>query len=1121
VNALADADARKAAINPLASCCVSAPAGSGKTELLIQRYLGLLSRVHRPEQVLAITFTRKAAAEMRERVVHALQCARADSPAGSAHGQVTRALAEAALRADTQEGWGLLRDVSRFNIRTIDSFCASLARQMPVLSQIGGRADAEDDVTPLYAEAVRELYALLEESHPVAADLAALLLHFDNDWDRLQELLSAMLACREQWRGYVGIHYAPGESESYLVATVEALVRDALLETTRQLAPYAAQLLELLEYAAANLSRQAPARFPASRSEALPEWYALLDILLTTKGEWRKSLASSDGFPSGKGEARQRKDHWRGLMLQLQQIYGLREKLAHIRSLPTLQADSVSWQMALHLSRLLPTLAAQLLLVFRKHGVVDHTQVAQSALLALGDDDTPTDLSLRLDYRIEHILVDEFQDTAITQYELLHKLTRGWGEHNHLQPMAPRTLMIVGDGMQSIYGFRGANVGLFLRARREGFNGVSLQHLELCSNFRSDAGVVNWVNQTFSQAFPAADDASLSQVSYSAAVAVHPKGLETAVEAHAFTGDAAREREVMFVCDSIAAGLAQGNGTIAVLGRNRSHLQPIIQRLKQLDIPCNAPELDSLARSPVVADLLTLCRALANDYDRLAWAAVLRAPWCGLGMADLLAVVAAQDTPVCANLHNAVVYEQLSTDGRRRVHHLLRALQWARGKRDRLSLRVWIEQAWVRLDGPACITNSEELRDAESFLQLLEDAEATGVGLNLTWLATQVRRRFMAAGDPDSRLQLLTLHRAKGLEFDQVIIPQLDRLPRQDNREILLWDEHSNAAGERAFLLAADDHSPAHTATLYNYLRLQRRYKSTLENTRLLYVGTTRARSHLLMTASVTRDHGTRQYRDPPGQSLLRCIWPTFHAQMQVHESPAAPATGYVPRGFPLLTRLRRSTGECAAPLGATAMASAPGTVARTPDNHVERSIGTVVHLALEEFSRRPILPDAISAGDEQRWRFALRRLGVWGPPLESALRQVCESISQSLRAGGSGRWVLAAAHAGAQSEWALTTADASGAIRDIIIDRSFIDMATGERWVIDYKNSRPIPGEPLQAFTARQSVAHADQLRIYRDAVRALEGRPVRCALYFTALGLLHNVPELDIVIAEADVRP
>lgn len=1119
---LSDAAARAAAINPLASVCVSAPAGSGKTELLIQRYLGLLSRVHRPEQVLAITFTRKAAAEMRERVVQALQSALANAPCGSAHQQVTRGLAEKALAADAQGAWGLLRDVSRFNIRTIDSFCAALARQMPVLSQIGGQANAQDDVAPLYAEAVLELYALLDETQPVAGDLAALLLHFDNNWDRLQGLLVAMLACREQWRGYVGIHHAPGESEAYLVATVESLVRDTLQQAFAMLAPYAPQLLELLSYAAGNLSSALPEQFPGSTSRDLPDWYRMLNLLLTGKGEWRKSLTIKDGFPGGRGEARERKDQWQSLLLQLQQVDGLHEALAAIRSLPAIEADSVSWQIALHLSRLLPTLAAQLLLVFRKHGVVDHSQVAQSALLALGDDDAPTDLSLRLDYRIEHILVDEFQDTANTQYELLHKLTRGWGDHNQLNPRSPRTLMIVGDGMQSIYGFRGANVGLFLRARREGFNGVALQHLELSSNFRSDAGVVDWVNQTFLRAFPAQDDASRSQVSYSAATAVRPAGREVAVEAHAFAGDAAREREVQFIGEAIAASLRQGSGSIAVLGRNRSHLQPIIERLEQLDIPCNAPELDSLAESAVVADLLTLCRALANDYDRLSWAALLRAPWCGLQLADLLVVVGApHDTPVWTNLHDKQVYERLSADGRNRLQHIFRALQWSRKKRDRLALRVWIEQTWVALDGPACASHANELRDAQNFLQLLEEAEATGVGFDVNWLSTQVNKRFMAAGDSGSRVQLLTLHKAKGLEFDQVIIPQLERLPRQDSRDILLWDEHSNAAGERAFLLAADDHSATQAPTLYNYLRLQRRQKLLLENTRLLYVGTTRAVNRLLLTASVTWDASQQLYRDPPAQSLLRCIWPTFQAQMQVHENPATHSPAKSPRAFPLLSRLRRTAIKCTVPMDAPESALSTGTLVTAESHHTERCIGTVVHLALEELSRRTTLPESISTRDAQYWRVALQRLGVWGPSLESALQQVSASITECLRAEGSGRWVLASGHAGAHSEWALTAVDTNGVIRDIIIDRSFIHAATGERWVIDYKNTRPAAGEALQSFTARQSAAHLDQLRCYRDAVRALEGTPVRCALFFTALGLLHPVPALDLTIPEADTKP
>ena len=157
MNGVIDAPARAAAIDPTRSFCVSAPAGSGKTELLIQRYLSLLPRVRRPEQVLAITFTRKAAAEMRERVMTALQSAREGTPCDSPHQQVTRSLAEQALQADEDYGWHLLRDVSRFNIKTIDSFCAGLTRQMPVLSQFGGQADVVGDASQLYCEAVVEL----------------------------------------------------------------------------------------------------------------------------------------------------------------------------------------------------------------------------------------------------------------------------------------------------------------------------------------------------------------------------------------------------------------------------------------------------------------------------------------------------------------------------------------------------------------------------------------------------------------------------------------------------------------------------------------------------------------------------------------------------------------------------------------------------------------------------------------------------------------------------------------------------------------------------------------------------------------------------------------------------
>ena len=509
---VADARQRQQAIDPGSSFCVSAPAGSGKTELLIQRYLGLLARVERPEQVLAITFTRKAAAEMRGRVVAALQAARAGAACDGDHQRVTRRLAEAALEADERHAWHLERNIARFNIKTIDSFCGGLIRQMPVLSEFGGQAALLDDASQLYAEAVVELFRQVEQRHPVAADLAALMLHFDNNWERLQELLTRMLARREQWRPYLGLHHAPEESEAYLVAAVQALVASELASLGERLAPYRMELLALWQYAAGNLGGPVPAVFPGNTAEDIAAWRALRGLLLTRQGSWRRQVTKADGFPAGKGSAQDHKERLKALLAELATVDGLEQLLADVTFLPEMLPGSASWQLLVHLSRVLPLLAAQLLLVFQQHAAVDHSQVAQSALLALGEDDAPTELALRLDYQIEHILVDEFQDTAITQYELLHKLTRGWGEHNELHPEAPRTLMIVGDGMQSIYGFRGANVGLFLRARQEGFNGVALQFLELRCNFRSDKGIVDWVNEAFTLAFPAADDVYRSQV---------------------------------------------------------------------------------------------------------------------------------------------------------------------------------------------------------------------------------------------------------------------------------------------------------------------------------------------------------------------------------------------------------------------------------------------------------------------------------------------------------------------------------------------------------------------------------------------------------------------------------
>ena len=148
---------------------MQAPAGSGKTELLIQRYLGLLATVNEPEEIVAITFTRKAAAQMRERVLDAFAQVQAQTEPASAHERRTQELARAALARDSARGWRISDSPARLRIQTIDSLCAALTRQMPMLSKFGSQPESVEDAGALYAEAARATVDLIEESgglHP-------------------------------------------------------------------------------------------------------------------------------------------------------------------------------------------------------------------------------------------------------------------------------------------------------------------------------------------------------------------------------------------------------------------------------------------------------------------------------------------------------------------------------------------------------------------------------------------------------------------------------------------------------------------------------------------------------------------------------------------------------------------------------------------------------------------------------------------------------------------------------------------------------------------------------------------------------------------------------------------
>ncbi len=1093
-----DRDARRQALDPEGSFIVQAPAGSGKTELLTQRFLRLLGSVMQPEEIVAITFTRKAAAEMRNRVLSALDDAQGPCPA-EAHRAETWSLAREALQRDQQRQWQLRLNPSRLRIQTFDSLSASLARQLPLLSEMGAPPRTREDASALHREAAQATLMRLEETH-LAQPLTTLLRHLDNRLAQLADLLVQMLGKRDQWLPHLHatgnidfLEQALGNLIAQHLAGLDRGFSAALMGELIKLARFAAEHLPADKRSQAGLATLAAwqeRRFrPGTAWTDLGLWQGLAKLLLTDKGEPRRRVDKNLGFPPGEKEA---KDQLISLIEYLHAEPILMSRLHATRGLPLRSFDARQAELLEALRAVLMDATAQLDLVFQEHAELDFIEVQLRAQRALGTSEQPGELAMLLDYRIRHLLVDEFQDTSIGQYRLLEGLTAGW------QPDDGRTLFVVGDPMQSIYRFRKAEVGLFLRANQEGMRDVPLDALRLEMNFRSQAGVVDWVNHCFSRLFPDEVDLTLGAMPYAASVARHASLEGNAVQVHGFAerDDIAEAGQVVQLVREAIRNLPEGS--IAVLARARSHLHAIANALQQADIPYQAVKVDPLASRPTVQDLHSLTQALLHPADRLAWLSLLRSPLVGMASEDLVRLCAGETRrTLWALLGDERRVDSLDVDGQQRLRRARAILQPQLPGRGRRSLRDWVESVWLSLGGALV----GDIADAHAYLELLEAREERGTIADFAQLEEALAQLFAPpASQVDGRLQLMTMHQAKGLEFDTVILPGLGRRPPNESHELLYWLELPDPHEEAALLMAPIKGAYQDDEPISAYIRVINRGKQEHEDLRLLYVAATRARQrlHLLGHVRFAADGDCK----PEKNSLLARLWPVLHNELGQLDPPSA--TGTEP-AWTLAPRLeQRIPGDWqpdlpspagASPEAARERAAAAATIDFGWSGDTARHVGTVTHrylerIALEGLSRWPLQDidmqrDTIMA--------ALATLGVDPTQQESA----CERILQALRLtlqDERGRWILAS-HAEAACELALTILDDAGQPCQYVIDRTFI--ADGVRWIIDYKTSEP--GElALQTFLDQEQAHYQPQLENYARILRLLEDRPTRLALYF-----------------------
>ena len=1101
--AIPDLAQRREALDPRRSFIVQAPAGSGKTELLIQRYLLLLARVNNAEEIIAVTFTKKAAGEMRERVLQALADAQSEKAPGSEHEKLTLQLAAAALKRDREAGWQLVDNPAQLRIQTIDSLCAGLTRQMPVLSRFGAQPDSVEDAEVLYRQAAQATIALVNENAAVATDVETVLAHLDNDVARTEDLLVDMLARRDQW-----LRHVHGRERDELEAALQH-ARDLALEHLRIAVPrqIEAEWSALADYAFGNLGL-------GHFSDEVEGWTTLAGVFLTADGSWRKRLTKNEGFPAGK-EAQPWKERALALFATLEGASDLRMALADMRQLPPAQYSDSQWQVLGAILRLLPQAAAQLKLVFQSRRQVDFTEVAQSALLALGAEDAPTDLTLALDYRIHHLLIDEFQDTSISQYGLVARLTAGW------LPDDGRTVFAVGDPMQSIYRFREAEVGLFLRARAEGIAGVELHPIALSSNFRSQSGIVDWVNTAFARVLPATENMASGAVPYTASVPTRAALPGTAVHVHPLFDDdgSAEAKQVAEIV--LAARAADPAAKVAILTRTRGHLRAIVPALKAAKLRFRAIDIEPLGQRPVVQDLLALTRALAHPGDRLAWLAVLRAPWCGLTLADLHALAADHSAITLWDaLHDTQRLAQLSADGRVRAERLSAALAPSLQQRRRAPLREQVAGAWFALGGPACVEYETDLEDAEVFFRYLDRHEEAGELPDRAAFEDGLGELYALADvEADDTLQIMTIHKAKGLEFDVVIVPGLARTPRSDEKKLFLWTEQPDLHGETELLLAPINAAGDEGDAIYQWIARFHAEKQALEDGRLLYVAATRAKRqlHLLGSVGLSPDEDGLRIKAPSARSLLGKLWPVVSSQYEASLpaiDPPMQDVGAQPLVIDQQLRRLQSGWQLPEPPPAASW-TPPPEPARAQDDlefswvgETARLVGSVVHRWLQRIA------DEGGAGwDAARIhalgpaiRLALAAQGVGEPEIPEAAARAQQALIRCV-SDERGRWLLGAQAQG-RSELRLTGL-VDGQRINIVIDRTFVDEQ-GVRWIIDYKTSTHEGGD-VDAFLDNEQLRYRSQLERYARLLQAggaskgdllRSEQSIRLGLYFPLLG-------------------
>ena len=1052
-----DHQTRKKALGQ-GSFIVQAPAGSGKTSLLVKRFLNRLLEVKSPKEVLALTFTNKAAAEMAQRLKEALEGKSEDNEIK----KIVEKISKHALKNKWDEGY-----IDSLMVMTIDKLALRLIKQTPILSSSGVNFLTDEDPDDLYRETIRETITSNAENH-------LLFKYFDYDYHKLTEQLLALISKRDQWLPIVsGLLRSDDKNIEEIYGTYYTNELNIWVEEKIKPNFTNEDLKELeiiVNYSADNKNIDRKDKLRSSINYEF--WFYIRDLILTKSGKQiRKKIDTSSGFPATNVGKEIKERLLKLIELKINKFNILIDffNVTHHKNIVDI------YPLITPFCLLLIDMVTRLNEKFKERRIIDFTQIMGNAVEALRD----THLPLILDQNISHILVDEFQDTNESQLIFIELLTQNFAGNPE------KSFFAVGDPMQSIYRFRKAEVEIFSRVQKNGISDLKLTSLFLKVNFRSNKNIIDWLNNSFSKAFPLIDDSDEGSVPYSSCESSN-NNLEGGMELIALTCDtksktAQYEAEALYVLNLIKdTRKSNPDASIAVLTRSKAHLSELITLINKKDtsIPIDAIEMSKILSNQTFQDILCLTKALFDFSDRTNWIAALKSPWCGLSINDLVLLFEKDHKSLVWELINNIDNtSRLDKNSARRLRSFVEVIRENIQYRGRISHRYFVEGIWRQLNGEESMVDSNDIQNIDLFLELLEEASEI-LSIDFIKLERLIENKFISKTSiQKNSIKFLTIQKSKGLEFDHVIIPNLNKRTRNEESDLVLYDKSTLSIK-----------NPGSDKNLHSYHAYKERKRLDNEKIRLLYVAMTRAKNKCYLIGTVKKEG---DLVIPNSGTFMNILWPFFSDKFTEIATPEDENS--FEKFIPKLRRLNDNFYSGDKRYKRSIDTEELSFCYPNISTDIQRFTGNIVHKYLEIIVKKQLDIDKILCNKLDYTESLYLGKNFKKKDIKIGLNLVKKSL-EMLKKTSDGRWILNR-YLADNSEVSYLL-ESNNTTTQHIPDRSFIENDI--QWIIDYKT----PFSPIKNL-AVEAKKHLPQLRLY-ETIFKRNKRVIQKAIYFAPQGKL-----------------